>query len=167
MTRTAGGWRMLAKDFPPWRTVSWWFRRIVRLMLFRTIDDIALMMDRERVGRAASPSAPVIDSQTVKVPAPGAGARCHAQPRRRQEDGRPQAPCRRRYRRPPAHGQSHPAKISDSAGAQTILDALRKRWRWIKHLFADGAYDRTQRLDKAAFRDFVVEVVRRIDSEPG
>jgi hypothetical protein len=23
------------------------------------------------------------------------------------------------------------------------LDALRKRWPWIKHLFADGAYDRT------------------------
>lgn len=42
------------------------------MMLFRTIDDIALMMDRERVGREASPSAGVVDSQTVKAPAPGA-----------------------------------------------------------------------------------------------
>jgi transposase len=34
-------------------------------------------------------------------------------------------------------------------------------------LFADGAYDRTQLMDKAAFHDFVIEVVRRIDQEPG
>jgi hypothetical protein len=30
------------------------------------------------------------------------------------------------------------AKPSTSAGAQMILDAIRKRWPWIKHLFADG-----------------------------
>ena len=59
------------------------------------------------------------------------------------------------------------ADISDSAGAQAILDAVRKRWPWLKHLFADGAYDRTRLLDKAAFRDFVLEIVRRSDREPG
>jgi putative transposase len=37
-----------------------------------------------------------------------------------------------------------PADIYDSAGAQMILDGVRKRWPWLKHLFADGAYDRTQ-----------------------
>ena len=58
-----------------------------------------------------------------------------------------------------------PADISDSAGAQQILDAIRKRWPWLKHLFADGAYDRTKLMDKAAFLDFVVEIVRRIDNE--
>jgi transposase len=55
----------------------------------------------------------------------------------------------------------------DSAGAQPILDAIRKRWPWIKHFFADGAYDRRRLLDKAAFLDFVVEVVRRSDTDPG
>ncbi len=40
MTRTGGGWRMLPKDFPPWQTVYWWFRRFVRLMLFRTILEV-------------------------------------------------------------------------------------------------------------------------------
>ena len=60
-----------------------------------------------------------------------------------------------------------PADISDSAGAQLILDAVRKRWPWLKHLFAVGTYDRTVLMDKAAFRDFVMEVVRRIDNEPG
>ncbi|MDB5406229.1 MAG: family transposase [Rhodospirillales bacterium] len=59
------------------------------------------------------------------------------------------------------------ADISDSAGAQPILDAIRKRWPWVKHFFADGAYDRRTLLDKAAFLDFVVEVVRRTDTDPG
>jgi putative transposase len=59
------------------------------------------------------------------------------------------------------------ADISDSAGAQAILDAIRKHWPWLKHLFADGAYDRTKLLDKAMFRDFVLEIVRRSDKDPG
>ena len=39
--------------------------------------------------------------------------------------------------------------------------------RAVKDLFADGAYDRRKLMDKAAFKDFVVEIVRRIDNEPG
>ena len=62
---------------------------------------------------------------------------------------------------------AHTADISDSAGAQMILAAIRKRWPWLKHLFADGAYDRTQLMGRAAFLDFVIEIVRRIDDEPG
>ena len=37
VARTGCGWRMLPKDFPPWQTVYWWFRRFVRQLLFRTI----------------------------------------------------------------------------------------------------------------------------------
>ena len=59
------------------------------------------------------------------------------------------------------------ADISDSAGAQYILDAIRKRWPWLKHFFADGAYDRGKLMDKAAFLDFTVEVIKRITGEPG
>jgi putative transposase len=53
------------------------------------------------------------------------------------------------------------ADIADSAGAQAFLDALRKHWPCIKHLFADGAYDSRQLLDKAAFLNFTVEIVKR------
>src|SRR5271154_6161033 len=56
MARSGGGWRMLPNDFPPWQTVYWWFRRFVRRLMFQTIHDVALMLDRERVGRGASPT---------------------------------------------------------------------------------------------------------------
>jgi transposase len=59
------------------------------------------------------------------------------------------------------------ADISDSAGAQTILDAIRKRWLWVKHLFADGADDKLKLMDKAAYLDFLVEITRRSDHQKG
>ena len=57
------------------------------------------------------------------------------------------------------------AELSDSAGAQTNLDAVRKRWRWVKHLFADAAYDRLKPMDKAAYLDIVIEIIRRSDHQ--
>jgi len=39
LARTGCGWRTLPVNFPPWQTVYWWFRRFVRLFLFRTIHD--------------------------------------------------------------------------------------------------------------------------------
>ena len=74
LARADCGRRMLPTDFGPWQTVYWWLRRFVRRLPFRTVHDIALMLDRERAGRGASPSAGVPDSQTVKAPAaPGGG----------------------------------------------------------------------------------------------
>lgn len=48
-----------------------------------------------------------------------------------------------------------------------MLDAVRKRWPQVKHLFADGAYDRTALMDRAATLDFVIEVVRRNEQQTG
>jgi transposase len=101
IARAGCGWRMLPKDFPPWQTVYWWFRRFMRRLLFETIHDVALMIDRERADRDASPSAGVIDSQSVKAPGgASAGLRC------RQENQRAQAPHCGGYGRTAAHGQS-------------------------------------------------------------
>ena len=162
IARAGCGWRMLPKDFPPWQTVYWWFRRFMRRFLFETIHDVALMIDRERAGREASPTAGVVDSQSVKAPAAKA----------RGYDAGKKIHGRKRHIAVDTDGRLlmvnlTTADIANSAGAQTILDAIRKRWPWIKHLFADGAYDRRKLMDKAAFKDFVVEIVRRIDNEPG
>jgi putative transposase len=162
MVRSGCEWRMLPIHFPPWQTVYWWFRRFVRLLLFRTIHDLAVMIDRQRGGREASPSAGVIDSQSVKAPAAQERGFCAAK----------KVVGRKRHIAVDTDGRLlmvnlTTADISDSAGAQAILDAIRKRWPWVKHLFADGAYDRRKLLDKAAFLDFTIEVVKRIEGETG
>jgi transposase len=162
MARSGGGWRMLPKDFGPWQTVYWWFRRFVRRRLFQTIHDVSVMLDRERVGREASPTAGVVDRQTIKAP--------HGNTR--GDDAAKKTVGRKRHVAVDTDGRRlmvnlTTADVSDSAGAQLILDGVRKQWPWLKHLFADGAYDRTKLLDKAAFRDFILEIVRRTDAEYG
>ena len=61
--------RLLPKDFPPTSTVYGWFLRLSpHEGLFETDQPLDLVMaDRERTGRQASPSAAVIDSQSVKT----------------------------------------------------------------------------------------------------
>ena len=163
LVRSGCGWKMLPIHFGPWQTVYWWFRRLMRCFLFQTIHDIALMCDRERAGREASPTGGVVDSPSVKAPAPGA---------RRGYDAGKKIVGRKRHIAVDTDGRLlmvnlTPADISDSAGTQTILEGIRKRWPWVKHLFADGAYDRTKLMDKAAFLDFTIEVVRRCDDQTG
>jgi len=150
MARSAGGWRMLPVHFGPWLTVYW------------TIHDVALMLDRETAGCEASPTGGVLDSQTVKAPFAEV----------RGFDGGKRIVGRKRHIAVDTDGRLlmvnlTPADVSDSDGAQTILAAIRKRWPWLKHLFADAGYDRTKLMDKAAFLDFVVEIVRRSDTAAG
>jgi transposase len=59
------------------------------------------------------------------------------------------------------------ADISDIARVQQVLDGPRKRWPWLKHLFADGAYDCGKLMDKAAFLEFTIAVVKRITGDSG
>jgi transposase len=159
LVRTGCGWEMLPINFPPWQTVYWWLRELARCFLFHTIHDIAVMIDRERAGREVSPTAGVVDSQSVKAPQAetrGYGAGKKIVGRKRHiavdTDGRL------------LMVNLTTADIADSAGAQAVL---RKRWPWVKHLFADGAYDRAQLMDKAAFLEFTIEVVRRIEGTEG
>lgn len=153
---------MLPVHFGAWQTVYGWFRELARRFLFQTIHDIEVMLDRERQGREQSPSAGVIDSQSVKAPAAEV----------RGFDAAKKIVGRKRHIAVDTDGRLlmvnlTTADISDSAGAQAILDGIRKRWPWVKHLFADGAYDRLKLMDKASYLDFVVEVVRRCDDQKG
>ena len=164
LARAGCGWRMLPHDFgAAWQTVYWWFRRFVRRLLFRTIHDIALMLDREQAGRGASPSAGVLDSQTVKAPSALGGGGYDAAKRLKG---------RKRHIAVDTDGRLlmvnlTRADVQDAAGAERIIQAIRQRWPWLKHLFADGAYDRGKLMGKAAYRDFVVEVVRKLADQRG
>ncbi len=67
LVRSGCGWRMLPVHFGPWQTVYGWFRELARRFLFQTIHDVTLMLDRELAGREASPSAALLDSQSVRT----------------------------------------------------------------------------------------------------
>ena len=65
--RSGCPWRMLPEHFPPHQTAYRWFVRFRDEGLWQNLNHHLLMLDRERVGREASPSAAVIDSQSVKT----------------------------------------------------------------------------------------------------
>ena len=60
-------WRLLPSDLPPRSTAFRWFAEWRDTGLFETLNHMLVMADRERVGREASPSAVVLDSQSVKT----------------------------------------------------------------------------------------------------
>lgn len=65
--RSGGGWRLLPHDLPPWQTVYYYLRRWQRAGVWDRIHHALVMADRERVGREASPSAAILDSQSVRT----------------------------------------------------------------------------------------------------
>jgi transposase len=65
--RAGCSWRLLPADFPPWQTVYYYLQRWRREGVWARIHHLMLMADRERVGRESSPTAAIIDSQSVRT----------------------------------------------------------------------------------------------------
>ena len=61
--RAGCAWRLMPSDLPPWETIYRWFAAWRDDGRFERINHALVMADRERVGRDASPSAAIIDSQ--------------------------------------------------------------------------------------------------------
>src|SRR5215210_560545 len=60
-------WRMLPTNFPPRSTVQGYFYHWRDSRLWESINQLLVMSARELEGREASPTAGVIDSQSVKT----------------------------------------------------------------------------------------------------
>ncbi len=60
-------WRALPHDFPPWRTVYHYFRLWRRDGTWERLHDALRDQVRAKAGREPSPSAAIIDSQSVKT----------------------------------------------------------------------------------------------------
>jgi len=67
LVRTGCSWRQLPHDFPPWGTVHYYYRRFRISGVWQKIHEA--LRDKVRVadGRKVSPSAGIVDSQSVKT----------------------------------------------------------------------------------------------------
>lgn len=128
--------------------------------VFERLNHALVMQDRERVGRAASPSAAIIDTQSVKTCESGgprgydAGKKVHG---------------RKRHALVDTDGRglilfAHPADIQDPVGAPPLLKASRRRFPFIKKVFADTRYQGPLVANATAI---AIEIVRRNPNQVG
>jgi len=66
-TKTGCQWRNLPHDLPPWSTAAGYYRIWRRTGTWETIHDALREQVRIKAGREATPSAAIIDSQSVKT----------------------------------------------------------------------------------------------------
>ena len=75
LNRAGCSWRQLPNDLPPWRTVHYYYRRFRLDGTWPLLHDKLREKVRRKVGKKPTPSAAVIDSQSVKTAAPQKGGR--------------------------------------------------------------------------------------------
>ena len=67
MVRGGCSWRMLPKEYGPWQTVYGYFRTFRRAGVWPQIHDALREKVRRKAGKKPTPSAAIIDSQSVKT----------------------------------------------------------------------------------------------------
>ena len=157
-------WRMLPKCFPPVSTVRRYFYAWRDTKLFDAINMVLVMNLREIEGREASPSAGVIDSQSVKTTE--SGGVCGY-------DAGKKVKGRKRHILTDTCGYLifilvHAADIQDRDGAVDVLKVIRYRFPWLRHVFADGGYagDKLRSALKG-HGSWTLEIIKRSDTAKG
>ena len=60
-------WRMMPDDFPAWKTVYHYFRLWRQVGVWQQMNQVLREKVRQKVGRQPTPSAAIVDSQSVKT----------------------------------------------------------------------------------------------------
>ena len=149
-------WRLVPSDLPPWETIYRWFAAWRDDGRFERINHALVMADRERVGRDASPSAAIIDSQSVKTAEAG-GPRGY--------DAGKKVNGRKRHALVDTDGRGlvlepHPASIQDRDGGEPLLRSL------AAHLPVHSARLRRQRICRGEGHDGHVDRPRNRAQKP-
>jgi putative transposase len=106
-------WRLLPRDFPPWETIYWWFRRWRIDGTFERLNTALRERLRTKLGRNAHPSAGIVDSQSARTTGVGGEQRGY--------DGSKQVRGRKRHLLVDTEGlvlkaKVHSAKVPDQDG---------------------------------------------------